>query len=52
MPGQGALDAVSRPDKTEYLYFVAMSDKSGRHIFSKNLKDHERAVDIHQRKKK
>jgi len=52
MPGQGALDAVSHPDTTEYLYFVAMSDKSGRHIFSTNLKDHEHAVDIHQRKKK
>lgn len=52
MPGQGALDAVSHPDKTEYLYFVAMSDQSGRHIFSSSLKAHEQAVDIHQRKRK
>ncbi len=52
MPGQGALDAVSRPDSTEYIYFVAMSDKSGRHIFSKTLKEHEQAVDVHQRKRK
>jgi len=52
MPGQGALDAVSHPDTTEYLYFVAMSDRSGRHIFSTNLKDHEQAVDVHQRKRK
>jgi len=52
MPGQGALDAVSHPDKTEYIYFVAMSDRSGRHIFSTNLKDHEQAVDVHQRKLK
>jgi len=50
MPGQGALDAVSHPDKTDYIYFVAMSDKSGRHIFSKTLKEHEHAVDVHQRK--
>jgi len=50
MPGQGALDAVSRPDATEYIYFVAMSDSSGRHIFSKTLKEHEHAVDVHQRK--
>ncbi|MCW9047682.1 MAG: endolytic transglycosylase MltG [Gammaproteobacteria bacterium] len=50
MPGQGALDAVSHPDTTEYIYFVAMSDKSGRHIFSTTLKDHEHAVDVHQRK--
>jgi len=52
MPGQGALDAVSHPDSTEYIYFVAMSDKSGRHIFSKTLEEHEHAVDVHQRKKK
>jgi len=52
MPGQGALDAVSHPDNTEYIYFVAMSDKSGRHIFSTTLKDHEHAVDVHQRKRK
>jgi peptidoglycan lytic transglycosylase G len=52
MPGQGALDAVSHPDQTEYIYFVAMSDKSGRHIFSTTLKEHEQAVDVHQRKRK
>lgn len=52
MPGQGALDAVSKPDSTEYIYFVAMSDGSGRHIFSKTLKEHEYAVDVHQRKRK
>ncbi len=52
MPGQGALDAVSQPDKTEYIYFVALSDRSGRHVFSTTLKDHEHAVDIHQRKRK
>jgi len=50
MPGQGALDAVSHPDSTEYIYFVAMSDRSGRHIFSRTLKEHEHAVDVHQRK--
>lgn len=50
MPGQGALDAASQPEETEYIYFVATSDQSGRHIFSTNLVDHERAVDIHQRK--
>ncbi len=52
MPGQGALNAASRPDSTPYIYFVAMSDKSGRHIFSTTLKDHEQAVDVHQRKRK
>ena len=52
MPGQGSLDAVSQPDTTEYIYFVAHSDRSGRHIFSKTLKEHEHAVDVHQRKTK
>ncbi|VAW54181.1 FIG004453: protein YceG like [hydrothermal vent metagenome] len=52
MPGQGALEAAVHPDKTESIFFVAMSDKSGRHIFSTTLKEHEAAVDIHQRKKK
>ncbi len=52
MPGQGALYAATHPDKTPFIYFVAMSDRSGRHIFSTSLKDHENAVDIHQRKNK
>ena len=52
MPGQGSIDAVMHPDKTEYIYFVAMSDRSGRHIFSTTLKEHEQAVDVHQRKRK
>ncbi len=50
MPGQGALDAASQPEHTDYIYFVATSDQSGRHIFSTTLTEHERAVDIHQRK--
>ncbi len=52
MPGQGALDAVSQPEATDYIYFVALSDQSGRHVFSRTLDEHEHAVDIHQRKKK
>ena len=51
MPGQGAIDAVMHPDKTEYIYFVARSDQSGSHVFSTTLKDHEKAVDQFQRKK-
>lgn len=50
MPGQGALDAASQPEDTDYIYFVATSDQSGRHIFSTTLTEHEQAVDIHQRK--
>jgi len=52
MPGQGAINAVMHPDTTEYLYFVARGDHSGSHVFSTNLKDHEKAVDTFQRKKR
>lgn len=52
LPGREAIHATLHPDKTEYLYFVAYGDNSGRHVFSTNLKDHEKAVDKYQRKKK
>ena len=52
LPGREAIHATLHPDKTEYLYFVAYGDGSGRHEFSTNLKDHEKAVDRYQRKKK
>ena len=51
LPGREAIHATLHPDKTKYLYFVAYSDGSGRHVFSTNLKDHEKAVDKYQRKK-
>ncbi|MBE9526912.1 MAG: endolytic transglycosylase MltG, partial [Proteobacteria bacterium] len=40
--GREAIHAVLHPDKGKSLYFVA--DGSGGHIFSNNLKDHNRAV--------
>ncbi len=52
LPGREAIHATLHPDKTHYLYFVAYSDGSGRHVFSTNLKDHEKAVDKYQRKKR
>ena len=52
LAGREAIHAVLHPDKTKYLYFVAYGDGSGRHEFSTNLKDHEKAVDRYQRKKK
>ncbi len=52
LPGREAIHATLHPEKTEYLYFVAYGDGSGRHVFSTNLKDHEKAVDQYQRKKK
>ena len=52
LPGREAIHATLHPDKTKYLYFVAYGDGSGKHVFSTNLKDHEKAVDQYQRKKK
>jgi len=52
LPGREAINATLHPDKTKYLYFVAYGDGSGRHVFSTNLKDHEKAVDLYQRKKR
>ena len=45
-PGAAALRAAVQPADTEYLYFVSMNN--GRHFFSTNLKDHNRAVWMYQ----
>jgi len=42
MVGKTSIDAALHPAKTNYLYFVASGD--GGHYFSKNLKEHNRAV--------
>ena len=52
LAGREAIHATLHPEKTNYLYFVAYSDGSGKHVFSTNLKDHEKAVDRYQRKKR
>lgn len=41
-PGKDSIYAVLNPQKTDYLYFVAKG--KGRHYFSKNLREHNRAV--------
>lgn len=41
-PGESSIMAVLYPARTDYLYFVARGD--GTHIFSRTLKEHERAI--------
>lgn len=43
-PGRAAIVAALRPTATEFLYFVAKGDGSGRHNFSKTYAEHAKAV--------
>ncbi|HSM10005.1 MAG TPA: endolytic transglycosylase MltG [Lysobacter sp.] len=44
MPGVDALSAVANPADGDTLYFVAIGDGSGRHVFSRTLGEHNAAV--------
>jgi len=44
MVGAQALQAVTHPAEGDALYFVAIGDGSGRHVFSKTLSEHQAAV--------
>jgi UPF0755 protein len=44
MPGVGALDAVANPAPGTALYFVAIGDGSGRHLFADSLAEHQANV--------
>lgn len=43
-PGEASLRAALRPAQTDYLFFVALPDGSGRHAFSRTMAEHNRAV--------
>jgi UPF0755 protein len=49
MPGKAALLAAVQPERSEAFYFVARGD--GSSAFSKNLDDHNAAVDRYQRRR-
>jgi UPF0755 protein len=47
LPGMASIEAVMHPPKTDLLYFVARGD--GSSVFSRNLEEHNRAVNKYQR---
>jgi UPF0755 protein len=48
-PGAASLQAALRPAETDYLFFVARPDGSGRHHFSATIAEHDRAVQDYRR---
>lgn len=44
MPGKAALHAATHPAAGDALYFVAIGDGSGRHVFTRSLSEHQLAV--------
>lgn len=46
-PGKAALYAVFNPETTDAIYFVSRND--GTHVFSRTLREHNRAVRIYQK---
>jgi UPF0755 protein len=47
-PGRAALEAVLAPKKSRFLYFVSRND--GTHEFSNSVAEHEKWVEIYQRR--
>jgi UPF0755 protein len=48
-PGLPSLEAALRPAQSEFLFFVANSNGSGGHVFTKNIEAHQRAVADYRR---
>jgi UPF0755 protein len=48
-PGLDSIKAVIDPARTDYLYFVSKND--GSHYFSKTLAEHNRAVEVYQKRR-
>lgn len=44
LPGRAALAAATHPADGDALYFVALGDGSGRHVFTRSLAEHQAAV--------
>ncbi len=44
MPGKPALEAAAQPADGDAVFFVARGDGTGRHVFSKDLNEHNAAV--------
>jgi UPF0755 protein len=57
-PSMASIDAVLQSPQTNYLYFVAKSDFSGRHVFSATYQEHlvkakdfQKAMDLEQQRR-
>ncbi len=48
-PGRASLQAAMHPANTDYLYFVAVGDGSGKHRFSATYDEHQRNVLAYRR---
>ena len=48
-PGTASLRAALEPADTDYIYFVARPDGSGRHQFSKDIAAHRQAATQYRR---
>ena len=49
-PSRASIEAALKPKDTDFLYFVAAGD--GKHVFSQNLEEHNRAVRNYLRKQR